>query len=139
MTAPLRRLADRFCNEVVIALCAGIPPPAHTVAALPELPALMAASHDRAGELERRIVDFVEAAVLESRVGEVFQGVITEVSKRGGTVQLRDPAVRGRCDAHDLPLGEEIQVRLVEADPDKGIVSFVPVGDANADPVPQEW
>jgi exoribonuclease R len=31
-------------------------------------------------------------------------------------VQLREPAVRARCEGADLPLGQRVQVRLVEVD-----------------------
>jgi exoribonuclease R len=39
-------------------------------------------------------------------------------------VQVRDPAVRGRCEGADLPLGERVQVELVTADPARRTVLF---------------
>jgi hypothetical protein len=38
-------------------------------------------------------------------------------------VQLREPAVRAPCDGHP-PLGQEVRVRLVTADPAAGVVRF---------------
>jgi exoribonuclease R len=64
-------------------------------------------------------VDLAEALVLSTRVGEVFRGVVVETArhgKPGGEVQLRDPAVRGRLEGEQLPLGQEVDVRLTEAD-----------------------
>jgi hypothetical protein len=49
--------------------------------------------------------------VLEHRVGETFDAVVID----DGTVQLLDPAVRGRCDG-DPPVGRAVRVRLVTAD-----------------------
>jgi hypothetical protein len=43
--------------------------------------------------------------------------------KGGGTVQLREPAVRGECEG-ELPLGERVQVRLQEADVSRRRVRF---------------
>jgi exoribonuclease R len=126
VTAPLRRLADRFANEVVLAVSAGRQPPGWALAALPDLPGLMAEADRRADELERRIVDYVEAAVLEPRVGETFRATVIESFHRGATVQLREPAVRGYCRGTGLSLGARLRVRLVEADPVKERVVFAP-------------
>ncbi|MEO7556067.1 MAG: RNB domain-containing ribonuclease, partial [Acidimicrobiales bacterium] len=117
VTAPLRRLADRFANEVVVAVCAGTPVPAWATDALPSLPKIMGASHDRDGELSRALVDAVEALVLRDRVGEVFLAAVTNVDERGGVVQLRDPAVLARVDGVDeARLGREVSVRLDAVD-----------------------
>ena len=36
--------------------------------------------------------------------------------KRGGVVQIAEPAVVARCDGDGLPLGERVRVRLTRAD-----------------------
>ncbi|MBK5305358.1 MAG: RNB domain-containing ribonuclease [Frankiaceae bacterium] len=123
-TAPLRRLADRYVNEVCLALCAGEAVPDWARAALPDLPAEMAAADKRAHEIDRAIVDLTEAVVLAPRMGEVFQAVVVDSGPNGGAVQLTDPAVRARCDGADLPLGERISVVLEVADPKTRQVSF---------------
>ena len=123
-TAPLRRLADRYVNEACLALCAGEPVPAWARAALPALPAEMAAADKRAHEIDPAIVDLAEAVLLAPRVGETFQAVVVESGPKGGMVQLLEPAVRARCEGADLPLGTTIAVRLVEADVATRKVSF---------------
>jgi exoribonuclease R len=123
-TAPLRRLVDRFVGEVCVAVCAGQQVPDWVRSALPELPGRMAECDRRAGELERACVALMEAAVLQDSVGQVFEAAVVDVSdKGGGTVQLRDPAVRAPCDGQ-LPLGEVVRVRLAEADVDRRSVRF---------------
>ena len=114
VTAPLRRLADRYALEC----CLG-PPPQWVRDALAELPAAMARADRRAKSLERAVVDLVEALVLAPRVGEVFEAVAIDEE----LVQLRDPAVLAPADG-PLPVGEEIAVRLVEADPARRTVRF---------------
>jgi len=123
-TAPLRRLADRYVGEVCLALCAGRGVPDWAREALPLLPAEMAAADKKAHELDRAIVDLAEARVLAPHVGAAFDGVVTEAGSRGGTVQLVDPAVRGKVDGVDLPLGQRVRVVLEQADPATRTVRF---------------
>lgn len=125
-TAPLRRLADRHAGEICLALAAGREPPGWAREALPALPATMAGATRRAQELERAVVDLAEAIVLAPRIGESFDAVVVESGESRGVVQLRDPAVRARCQGGDLPLGEELRVRLAEVDVAARRVVFVP-------------
>jgi exoribonuclease R len=123
-TAPLRRLADRHAGEVCLALCAGEDVPTWVRASLPLLPDVMAAAGRRASALERAVLDLAEAVVLQPCTGEVFDAVVVEAGPRSGVVQLHEPAVRAPCDGADLPLGAEVRVRLVEADPVRRVVRF---------------
>jgi exoribonuclease R len=125
-TAPLRRLADRYVGEICLALAAGTEVPPWARAALPALPGEMAGATQRAAALERAVVDLAEAVVLAPRVGDVFDAVVVESGEHHGVVQLREPAVRARCDAPALPLGQPLAVRLVEADPSARKVRFQP-------------
>jgi exoribonuclease R len=128
VTAPLRRLADRYAGEACVALCAGEPVPAWVLEALPGLPATMRDSDRRAGHYQRAIIDLVEALVLAPRVGERFEGSITAVAPgdaRSGMVMLRELAieapVRGEA---PLALGAEVPVTLVAADPARRVIGF---------------
>ncbi|MEU6431990.1 RNB domain-containing ribonuclease [Microbispora sp. NPDC046973] len=126
VTAPLRRLVDRYGTEVCLAVAAGRPVPEEVAGALPGLPEQMAAGGRRAGAVERACVDLVEAAVLRPRIGEVFEAVVVDVAdgKPGGQVQVTEPAVIARCDGDHLPLGERVPVRLTRADPATREVRF---------------
>ena len=126
VTAPLRRLADRHAGEICLALSAGADPPAWARAALPALPAAMAGASRRANELERAVVDLAEAVVLAPRLHETFDAVVVETGDTRGAVQLREPAVRARCDGRGLPLGQALRVRLVEVDLARRRVLFRP-------------
>ena len=126
VTAPLRRLVDRYGLEVCVSLAEGVDLPDWVRAGLPELPDVMAETGRRAGAYEAACVALVEAAVLTGREDEVFPGVIVDVSRRDGRgeVVIDEPAVRGRVLGDDLPLGEEIAVRLVEASIDARKIAF---------------
>ncbi len=101
-------------------------PPAWARQALPALPATMAGATRRAQELERAVVDLAEAVVLAPRLHETFDAVVVESGDTRGVVQLREPAVRARCQGADLPLGQELRVRLAEVDVAARRVVFVP-------------
>ncbi|MBI2708471.1 MAG: RNB domain-containing ribonuclease [Actinobacteria bacterium] len=120
VTAPIRRLADRFAGEVCVAVAAGRPVPSWARSALAELPDVMARTDRRAAAVEHAVVGLAEAWLLVGRIGEVFDAAVVDVDPehggRRGTVVLADPAVRARCDGDDLPLGERIRARLVTAD-----------------------
>jgi exoribonuclease R len=125
VTAPLRRLVDRYALEVCLALAAGTDVPGWARESLPRLPEVMAESDRRAGALERACVDLMEAVVLRDAVGRDFEAVVLESDDRGGTVQLSDPAVRARYEG-ELPVGEHARVRLAEVDVAERSVRFVP-------------
>lgn len=128
VTAPLRRLADRYASEVCVALCAGEDVPSWVHAALPDLPATMQRTGQLAARYERMVLDLVEAGVLHAHVGERFEGVVVSVNDQEptrGTVTVRDPAVEAPLvSPSPLPLGTEAQVRLTTADVGQRKVEF---------------
>jgi exoribonuclease R len=120
VTAPLRRLGDRYAGEVCVALCAGTDVPGWVLAALPDLPRTLQDSSRRARQYENGVLDLVEAGLLASRVGEEFDGVVVDVrddDPHRGTITLRDPAVEAPVRSErELPLGTEVRARLTVAD-----------------------
>lgn len=126
VTAPLRRLVDRYAAEICVALCAGQPLPEWVQASLETIATEMADSIRRANAYERGIIDRVEAMLLASRVGEAFRGDVLEVDheRRRGSLQLNDPAVEARVDGNRLVLGSTIDATLVTADLVSGTVRF---------------
>lgn len=126
VTAPLRRLVDRYATEVCLALSAGDPVPDGIREALPALPDVMARTDHIASTAERAAIDLTEATLLQGRVGETFEAAVLDVDppasdagssrRTGGTIALDDPPVRARCEG-ELPLGERVSVRLKAADP----------------------
>lgn len=126
VTAPLRRLVDRFGLVICEALAAGQAVPEWVRTALPGLPAEMAHSNNIAGQLDHRSLDAVEAAVLAPRIGETFDGVIIAQNKTGSVVQVLDPAVTAECTGH-TPSGTGLKVKLVQADVASATILFDPV------------
>ena len=124
VTAPLRRLVDRFGLMVCEALCAGTDVPEWVTQALPMLPEAMASSDRQAGAVERACTDAVEAASLRHRLGEVFEAVVVDVSDHGpALVQVAEPAILAPCGG-TVSLGDSVRARLVEADIERRSVRF---------------
>lgn len=130
VTAPLRRLVDRFGTEVCLALAAGQEPDPVLRAALPGLPALMAASDRRTRDVERAVLDATEAWLLRGREGETFSAVVVDAEDGRGTVVLDDLAIRGRCTGEGLRPGTRIHARLEQADVAGRTVRFTLAGPA---------
>ena len=131
VTAPLRRLVDRYGEEVCIAACAQAPVPEWVLQTLPDLPGVMEQTGKRARAIGRGALTALEALVLRGHEGEVFDGVITSERDGRGELVLAEPAVvteiragkRAGKKALDggLPVGERVRVRLLSADPASGI------------------
>ncbi len=126
VTAPLRRLVDRYAGEICVALCGDQPVPDWVLRALDGLPEEMASAERRAKKYERAVIDLVEVFLLQGRVGEEFTGTVIDVDRdrRHGTVMLGEPAVEASVTGPHLPLGEQVRVRLVSADFSNGSVGF---------------
>ncbi len=128
VTAPLRRLVDRFGLVVCAALCAGSEVPSWARAALPELPALMAEGDHRASAVERACTDAVEAAVLGSVVGAVYPAtVVDRTSAHAPIVQITDPAVLSAAHGPGAP-GDEVRVQVRGTDIAAGRVDLLVLG-----------
>jgi exoribonuclease R len=129
VTAPLRRLGDRYANEIVLAHCAGREPPEWAVAALDQVVTSMQAATHRDAAIGRAAVDAAECAVLAAHVGERFHGVVVDRNEHGVMVQLQQPAVVARMNAR-IELGEPVEVTVSAVDPVKRRVELAPSGAA---------
>ncbi|MFC5287397.1 RNB domain-containing ribonuclease [Actinokineospora guangxiensis] len=124
VTAPLRRLVDRFGTEVCLAVCAGVEVPAWVREALPALPEAMESSDGLAAKVDRACLDQVEAWVLADRVGEEFDAVVLRADGDTAEVFVPAPPVLGKADLNRDPEkdaetleGRTLRLRLTEADP----------------------
>ncbi len=123
VTAPLRRLVDRFGLVICESICHDAPVPQWVRNALPSLPAIMTTSDQLASAVERACTNAVESAALQHRVGETFRATIVDVTKNGGLAQISDPAILAPVDGAS-PAGAEAMVELVEADVARRTVRF---------------
>ena len=128
VTAPLRRLVDRFGTEVALSVSAGQEPAGWVTEALAELPDLMASATRTARALERESINLVEAVLLADRVGEVFPAAVVDRDKRNMfSIVIADPGVRAKARG-ELVVGTKADVTLVTAEPEQRAVLFAGPG-----------
>jgi VacB/RNase II family 3'-5' exoribonuclease len=116
VTAPIRRLVDRYANEIVVAHAAGKPTPEWACRVLADLAQTMERTTAHAGQVDRAVIDTVECAVMAQRVGQEFEAVVVDRNQHGSVVQLDAPAVIAHID-ETVDLGCDVRVRLVAVDP----------------------
>ena len=116
-TAPLRRLADRYVVEAALALAQSGRLPDGMEQAFRGLPRVMARAATTANRVENAALDLAEAVLLQGREGETFRAVVTEIGQRGARLQLLDIPVVTRIETDGLREHEQIEVRLIAADP----------------------
>ena len=115
-TAPLRRLADRYVIEAALQIANGQSVPEELNSIFQRLPAVMAKAEEKAGQVDRAVLDLAEAVVLQGREGSQFNAVVTDIDDRGARVQLADPAVITRVNAQGVVPGDAISIELVSVD-----------------------
>lgn len=124
MTAPLRRLADRYVIRAALAVANGRAVPPSAEAAFQQLGPVMDRADNRSGQVERAVIDLAEAAILAGREGESFAAVVTDHGDSGTRFQLCELPVVARTKAHHVRPGDRIHVRLESADPTRREVRF---------------
>ena len=124
-TAPNRRFPDLVTQRLVKAALSG----AGTPYAAGELAALArhcTQQEDAATKVERQVRKSAAALLLEHRVGERFEGVVTGASDKGTWVRIFRPPVEGRVvrGATRLDVGDRVTVELVATDVERGFIDF---------------
>lgn len=127
VTAPLRRLADRYAAEVCLAVRAGTDVPDWVRSALPGLPERMREGGRAANSFAAEVLNLVEAGLLADRVGETFTGTVVATNNEhsAGTLLIAEPYVEAKVDGADLPLGDPIDATLAAADPMTRQIRFI--------------
>jgi exoribonuclease-2 len=124
-TAPNRRFADLVTQRLIKAALAGRESP-YRREALAAIAARCMDREDAANRVERQVRKAAAAMVLEHRIGEVFEAVVTGASPKGTWVRLLQPIVEGRLErGHEgLQVGDRLRVTLIHVDVRQGFIDF---------------
>lgn len=124
-TAPNRRFPDLVTQRLIKAALAGQPAP-YRQDELVELARHCTRQEDNANKVERRVRKSAAALLLESRVGERFEGIVTGASGKGTWVRTFRPPVEGRVvDGFEgLDVGQRVGVELTRTDVERGFIDF---------------
>jgi len=83
-----------------------------------------------AGKVERQVFKSAAAILLESRIGEEFNAIVTGAAPKGTWVRLAHPPVEGKLveGFHGVDVGHRIRVQLIHTDVEAGFIDFKKVG-----------
>lgn len=124
-TAPNRRYPDLVTQRLLQAALSGVPAP-YTRRELTDLAQHCTEAEDAAKKVERQVGKSAAALLLESRIGEQFDALVTGASCKGTWVRLADQPVEGRLvrGFAGLDVGHRLRVRLVHTDVERGHIDF---------------
>ena len=85
---------------------------------------------DAAKKVERQVAKSAAALLLESRIGERFEALVTGASDKGTWVRLLQPPVEGRLVSgfQGLDVGHRLRVQLTRTDVERGYIDLKRVG-----------
>jgi exoribonuclease-2 len=124
-TAPNRRFPDLVAQRIVKSAFASTPTP-YTDGELAAIAARCTEREDAANKVERLVRKAAAALLLQSRIGERFDAIVTGASEKGTWVRVRRPPVEGRLERgqEGLEVGDHVRVKLVHTDPARGFIDF---------------
>jgi exoribonuclease-2 len=124
-TAPNRRFPDLITQRLLKSAIAGRSIPYQN----DELQALArhcTEKEDDAKKVERLVEKAAAAMLLESRIGEQFDAIVTGAADKGTWVRLLNPPVEGRLVSgfEGQDVGNRLRVQLVRTDIERGYIDF---------------
>ena len=124
-TAPNRRFPDLITQRLVKAALAKHPSP-YSIDELERLAAQCTKQEDAANKVERQVRKSAAALLMESKVGEHFDAVVTGASPKGTYVRVSAPPIEGKLmkGAAGLDVGDRLRVQLAGVNVDRGFIDF---------------
>ncbi|HET7033273.1 MAG TPA: RNB domain-containing ribonuclease [Casimicrobiaceae bacterium] len=127
-TAPNRRFPDLVVQRLLKAALEGdrTPYPDDELAALAQH---CTEQEDNAAKVERQVRKSAAALLLERRIGQRFDAIVTGASEKGTWVRIASPMVEGRVvrGFEGLDVGDTLKVELVHTDAARGYIDFARV------------
>ena len=130
-TAPNRRYPDLVTQRLLKAAMAGGAAP-YSYDDLGALATHFTEKEDAANKVERQVSKSAAAMLLESRLGEEFEALVTGASEKGTWARLLTIPVEGRVvrGFEGMDVGDQIRVQLAAVNVEHGFVDFTRVRSA---------
>jgi VacB/RNase II family 3'-5' exoribonuclease len=124
-TAPNRRYPDLITQRLLKAAMVGAQMP-YENDELEKLAIHCTETEDAAKKVERQVTKSAAAILLQARIGEKFDAIVTGASEKGTWVRLFQPPVEGRLENgfKGLDVGSKLCVQLVHTDIERGYIDF---------------
>ena len=132
-TAPNRRYPDLLTQRLLKAALSGQVAP-YDIHDLDLLASHCTQAEDAANKVERQVGKSAAALLLENRIGEQFDGLVTGASEKGTWVRLLSMPVEGKLVSgfDGVDVGDRLRVQLVETNVEAGFIDFKKVGGRRA-------
>ncbi|MBC8014410.1 MAG: RNB domain-containing ribonuclease [Sporomusaceae bacterium] len=124
-TAPNRRYPDLITQRLLKAAISGSPIP-YENDELALLAKHCTEAENAAQKVERQVGKSAAAILLESKIGETFDAIITGASEKGTWVRLLNLPVEGRLEGsfEGEDIGLRLHVQLIRTDVERGYIDF---------------
>jgi exoribonuclease-2 len=124
-TAPNRRYPDLITQRLLKAAIAGSRVP-YGIDELEFLASHCTEAENAAQKVERQVAKSAAAILLEARIGETFDAIVTGAAAKGTWVRLLDLPVEGRLSGgfEGEDVGHKLRVELVRTDVERGYIDF---------------
>jgi VacB/RNase II family 3'-5' exoribonuclease len=124
-TAPNRRYTDLITQRLLKAALAGSATP-YRMDDLTTLAAHCTEQEDAINKVERQVSKSAAALLLESRIGEQFDALVTGAAAKGTWARLLTLPAEGRVvqGFQGLDVGQRIRVQLVSVDVERGFIDL---------------
>ena len=128
-TAPNRRYPDLITQRLLKEAIAGHSTP-YTTEELTSLANHCTQVEDTVKKIERLVEKSAAAMVMESKIGQEFDALVTGASEKGTWVRLFTPPVEGKLISgfDGMDVGHRLRVKLVHTDVVHGFIDFKRVG-----------
>jgi VacB/RNase II family 3'-5' exoribonuclease len=130
-TAPNRRYVDLINQRLLKSVLDRVHSP-YTLQELVDLSAWLTSREKGSKKVERFMRKAAAAVLLQHRIGESFDALVTGASEKGTYVRLITPPAEGRVlrGERGLVVGQKVRVRLLKTDPYNGFIDFECIGRA---------
>jgi exoribonuclease-2 len=124
-TAPNRRFPDIIAQRLIKSALGNTPAP-YTISELQDLAKQCTMQEDAAAKVERSVSKSAAALLLRSRIGQMFDAIVTGAADKGTWARSTTPPVEGRIvrGFQGLQVGQSVRVRLLSVDVARGFIDF---------------
>jgi exoribonuclease-2 len=129
-TAPNRRYPDLITQRLLKAAMAGQHMP-YQNGELSALAKHCTEQEDAAKKVERQVRKSAAAMLLEHRIGERFDAIVTGAADKGTWVRLLSIPIEGRLTGGfaGIDVGQRVRVELIHTDAERGFIDFRRTGE----------
>jgi exoribonuclease-2 len=124
-TAPNRRFPDLVTQRLLKSAISGKPVP-YQLEQLKQIASHCTLKEDDVKKVERQVEKSANAILLESRIGEEFDAIVSGASPKGTWIRLSHPHVEGKLvkGYSGLKVGQKLKARLIQINVEAGFIDF---------------